>query len=95
LRDLMRQTLFSPDGWAETLYVPPLRSRLLLRGAVAWERLGIGLSLPFYGLHIVEATKQLHRPIPVYEKRRSQRLSPVLVPMPATRQSLASSRHES
>jgi SAM-dependent methyltransferase len=89
LRDLMRQTLFSPDGWAETLYMPPLRSRLLLRSAVAWERLGVGLSLPFHGLHVVEATKQLHRPIPVREKRRAERLSPVLVPMPATRQGLA------
>lgn len=84
LRDLMRQTLFSPDNWAETLYVPPLRSRLLLRGAVAWERIGIGLSLPFHGLHVVEATKQLHRPIPIRARRRERRLSPVLVPVPAT-----------
>lgn len=84
LRDLMRQTLFSPEGWAETLYVPPLRSRLLLRGAVAWERVGIGLSLPFHGLHVVEATKQFHRPLPVYEKRRTHRLAPVFAPAPVS-----------
>ena len=31
LKSLMRQTWFSPEGWAETLYVPPLRNRLLLQ----------------------------------------------------------------
>jgi SAM-dependent methyltransferase len=84
LRNLMRQTLFSPDGWAETLYMPPLRSRLLLRSAVGWERFGVGLSLPFHGVHVVDATKQLHRPIPVHEKRKVRRLPPVLVPVPAS-----------
>jgi SAM-dependent methyltransferase len=85
LRDLMRHALFSPDNWAETLYVPPLRSRVLLSGAFAWERLGVGLSLPFHGLHVVDATKQLHRPMPVYQHRRVRRAVPILVPMPATR----------
>ena len=36
LKSLMRQTQFSPEGWAETLYVPPLRSRTFLRTAIAW-----------------------------------------------------------
>ena len=84
----MRQTLVSPEGWAETLYVPPLHSWLLLRTAVAWERFGITLSLPFAGLHVVEATKQLYRPVPVRATRRATRLAPVLVPAPAPRASL-------
>jgi SAM-dependent methyltransferase len=88
LKGLMRQTLFSPEGWAETLYVPPLRSRFFLRSAVAWERLGVGLSLPFAGLHIVEATKQLYRPVAVRQTRRVARAAPVLVPAEATRASL-------
>jgi SAM-dependent methyltransferase len=46
LRALMRGALLSPDGWAETLYIPPVRSKLLLSSAGAWERLGLGLSLP-------------------------------------------------
>ena len=83
LKALMRQTMFSPEGWAETLYVPPLHSWLMLRTAVAWERFGIALSLPFAGLHVVEATKQLYRPVPVRAKRRAARLAPVLVPAPA------------
>jgi hypothetical protein len=35
-------------------------------------------------VHVVEATKQLHRPIPVHEKRKVRRLPPVLVPVPAS-----------
>jgi SAM-dependent methyltransferase len=88
LRNLMRDTLLSPEGWAETLYVPPLRSRVLLRTALAWERVGVGFSLPFAGLHVVEATKQLYRAVPVRRKQRASRVTPVLVPVPASRVSL-------
>jgi SAM-dependent methyltransferase len=83
LRALMRQTQFSPEGWAETLYVPPFRSRFVLRTAVAWERVGTGFNLPFAGLHIVEATKQLYRAVTVRPVRRAGRLAPVLLPAPA------------
>jgi len=83
LNRLMRDTLFSPEGWAETLYVPPLPGWFLLRTAVAWERIGITLSRPFAGLHVVEATKQLYRPVTVRQVRRARRASPVLIPAPA------------
>jgi SAM-dependent methyltransferase len=83
LNRLMRDTLFSPEGWAETLYVPPLPGWVFLRTAVAWERAGISLSLPFAGLHVVEATKQLYRPVTVRQTRRASRASPVLIPAPA------------
>lgn len=82
LRNLMRQTWFSPERWAETLYVPPLRSGLLLRTAQAWEQIGSGLSLPGAGLHIVEATKQLYRPVALRAPRHAARFSPVIVPVP-------------
>lgn len=82
LKALMRQTLFTPVGWAETLYVPPLRSRFLLSTAGAWERVGAGFSLPFAGLHIVEATKQLYRAVTVRPARRAARLAPVFAPAP-------------
>ncbi|HKG77050.1 MAG TPA: class I SAM-dependent methyltransferase [Beijerinckiaceae bacterium] len=86
LKALMRETWFAPEAWAETLYVPPLRNRFLLRTAVAWERVGVGLGLPFSGLHVVEATKQFQQPLAVRRKRvrRAARLSPVLVPAPRT-----------
>jgi SAM-dependent methyltransferase len=80
LRHVMKGAMFSPESWAEILYVPPLESRFLLSTATAWEQLGRSMSLPFAGLHVVDATKQLHRPIPVYETRRARRFSPVLVP---------------
>jgi SAM-dependent methyltransferase len=83
LNRLMRDTLFSPEGWAETLYVPPLPGWVFLRTAIAWERVGISLSLPFAGLHVVEATKQLYRPVAVRQTRRASRASPVLIPAPA------------
>jgi len=80
LNGLMRRTLFSPENWLEALYVPPLQRQLFLRSAVAWERAGAGLSLPFAGVHVIEAVKQLHRPVPVRAIRRAARLRPVLVP---------------
>jgi SAM-dependent methyltransferase len=83
LKSLMRQTWFSPEGWAETLYVPPLRDRFLLQTAQVWERIGAGFSLPFAGLHIVEATKQLYRPGAVRAVRRASRSAPVFIPAPA------------
>ena len=84
LRILFRQTRFSPEGWTETLYTPPLRSRFLLRASPAWEGSGAGLRLPFAGLHVVDATKQLDRPVPVRAKKRAKgRPSRVLVPVPA------------
>jgi SAM-dependent methyltransferase len=83
LKTLMRQTLFSPEGWAETLYVPPLRNSAFLRTALAWERVGVSFSLPFAGLHIVEATKQLYRAVAVRQPRRAARLAPIFVPSPA------------
>ena len=85
LRRLMQKTLLVPERWAETLYVPPLRSRLVLRGAAAWERCGAALSLPFAGLHVVEATRPLHRPVLVRQRRRARQRSPVFVPAPASR----------
>ena len=91
LRNLMRDAMLSPEGWAETLYLPPVGSRFLLRTALAWEGLGKGLALPFAGLHVVEATKQLYQALPARKPRRATRLAPVLVPVPATRAALPGS----
>jgi SAM-dependent methyltransferase len=78
LTSLLRETLFTPIGWHEALWMPPISRKWMLRAAPAWERVGAALSLPFYGLHIVEATKQVWRPVPV--KKRSPELTPVLAP---------------
>jgi SAM-dependent methyltransferase len=75
LRDLMRETLFSPIHWEEALYGAPFQRRLLLRLAPALERFGRQFSLPGAGVLVVEATKQLYRP--VLQRRFARRVLPL------------------
>jgi len=79
LRDLVRDTVFSPIYWGEALYMPPLTSRFLMKSAAPLERVGAALGLPFAGVHVLEAVKQVYRPISV---RRVQR-APVVALRPA------------
>ncbi len=79
ITQLLRDTWFTPTGWGEALYVPPIPRRWFLRSAVAWERTGATLSAPFAGVHIVEATKQVYRAIPA--RREKRRLVPALQPV--------------
>ena len=75
---LLRDAWFTPTGWGEALYVPPVARGWFLRSAVAWERTGASLSAPFAGVHLVEATKQVYRAIPA--RREKKRLVPALKP---------------
>jgi SAM-dependent methyltransferase len=81
---LLRETWFTPTGWGDALYVPPISRTWFLRSAGAWERTGASVSAPFAGVHIVEASKQVYRAIPARrEKRRLvPALEPVLAPSP-------------
>jgi len=78
LRELMRETLFSPTHWDEALYVPPFQRRTSLRSAPAFEWTGAYFGLPGAGVLIVEATKQLYRPVGV--RRAAQRALPGFKP---------------
>ena len=82
ITQLLRQTWFTPTAWGEALFVPPVGKGWFLRSAMAWERVGAALSLPFAGVHIVEATKQVYRAIPAHRERTRliPSLQPVLVP---------------
>lgn len=80
LRNLLREALFSPEHWLDTLYMPPFRDRLMLRSAAGWEKVCGSLGLPFAGVHVVEAGKQLHRPVTVTRQQRVMRFQPVLAP---------------
>src|ERR1700743_2514879 len=82
ITELLRQTWFTPTAWGEALFVPPVAGSWFLRSAMAWERAGAALSLPFAGVHIVEATKQVYRAIPAHRERTRliPSLPPVLVP---------------
>ncbi len=87
ITSLMREAWFTPVGWSEALYVPPIERGWFLRAAVAWERTGATLSAPFAGVHIVEATKQVYRAIPARREKRKlvPALKPALAPAPAPR----------
>jgi SAM-dependent methyltransferase len=78
IMQLLRDTWFTPLGWGEALYVPPIARGWFLRSAVAWERAGATISAPFAGVHLVEATKQVYRAIPA--RRERGRLVPTLEP---------------
>lgn len=80
---LLRETLFSPERFAEVLYMPPFERRILLRLAPAFERIGARLALPGAGIHLVEATKQLYRPVLLRKAavRTVPRLEPALAPV--------------
>jgi SAM-dependent methyltransferase len=84
---LLRQTWFTPVAWSEALYMPPMRNAWMLRSATAWERFGAAIASPFSGIYVVEATKQVYRPIA--ERREHTRLipsiEPVLVPSASPR----------
>jgi SAM-dependent methyltransferase len=84
ITQLLRETWFTPTGWGEALYVPPIARNWFLRTAVAWERSGATISAPFAGVHIVEAMKQVYRALPARRERRRlvPSLEPILAPSP-------------
>jgi hypothetical protein len=72
--------LFSPDRSATALYVPPSRSPLLLRTAVAWERVGLRWAQPFAGVLAMTAVKQIYA-LPT-APAKARRRKPAYVPAP-------------
>lgn len=80
LVSLLREALFTPVGWHEALWMPPFQRKWLMRAAPVWERVGGTLSLPFYGVHIVEATKQVWRPVPIKKIREVPVFAPGAAP---------------
>ena len=60
LKQLLRSHLFAPQRTGFALFVPPFRSNLLLKTAVAWERLGLRLAQQFAGTLVMRAQKQIY-----------------------------------
>jgi SAM-dependent methyltransferase len=85
LQDLLQETQFLPVFWGEALYVPPFARRSLLRSAPAFERIAGRFSLPGGGVHVVEASKQLYRPIGLRRavRRAAPKFAPALEPVGA------------
>ncbi len=79
LQQLLQAEQFLPLYWGEALYVPPFQRVTMLSLAPAFERMAGRFSLPGGGVHIVEATKQLYRPVTRRAVRRVQmELDPAL-----------------
>lgn len=57
---LMRDCMFLPERWDSALFLPPIRTRRLMRSGAAWERLGRTLWPRLAGVHLLEASKSLY-----------------------------------
>ena len=82
LRDLLQGVVFSPVYWGEALFAPPIDRRFVIRSAPTIERIGAALSLPFAGVYVVEALKQVYRPVGVHALSRPRLaiVNPALAP---------------
>jgi SAM-dependent methyltransferase len=80
LSRLLRDNMFTPTRSSRALYIPPLRTRALLRSAPAWERIGSRWFPTFGGVVAIEAGKQLYAANLQVERKRFRR--PIVVPFP-------------
>jgi len=87
LSRLLRDNMFTPTRSARALYLPPTRSRALLRSAPAWERMGNRFFPTFSGVVMLEAGKQLYAPTALPARPRLHR--PLVVPFPKPARPLA------
>jgi len=60
IRRLLVETLFTPLSASPALYVPPMRSRMVLSSAPAWEKIGLRWFTAFAGVIPAEATKEMY-----------------------------------
>lgn len=67
---LLAGSLFRVERRDTALHLPPVRLRLILRGARAWESGGRRLIPQFAGLTITEAVKDIYAAIPLRRARR-------------------------
>ncbi|AWK88903.1 class I SAM-dependent methyltransferase [Azospirillum thermophilum] len=81
LKQVLREAMFVPERTGHALFMPPLRSRFLLKTAPAWEEVGGRWFKAFAGVTMIEASKQIFAGV----SRRTQAV-PVkrrlIVPLP-------------
>jgi SAM-dependent methyltransferase len=84
IAQLLKDAWFTPTGWDQALYIPPIPRTWFLRSAGAWEGASVVLPAAFAGVNLVEAKKEVYRPIPARRARRRlmPALEPVLAPSP-------------
>lgn len=77
LHQLLRDTMFTPQGNGTALFVPPFRSRFVLRSSPAWENLGQRWFPTFAGVVMVEASKQIYGGSRVKAASKARRYLPI------------------
>lgn len=80
LENFLNHHHLSVVGREEALFVPPTKSRLMLKNARSFERLGAVAWPAFAGLLVAEAEKQVYRGIPLKTSRVGRVLRPVFLP---------------
>jgi SAM-dependent methyltransferase len=80
LRRVLKEYEFVPQRLDRALFVPPLRTRLFLGAAPAWEQVGRRWFEGFGGVLLLEASKQVYRVAGTRSRARVAR--PVLMPRP-------------
>ncbi|MEL6362280.1 MAG: methyltransferase domain-containing protein [Pseudomonadota bacterium] len=86
LNSLLVDTMFRAEAWNAALFYPPFDARYLMRVAITWERAGARLTTGFGGVIMVEASKDMARPVArAVRAPRHPVLSPqIATPRPAT-----------
>ncbi len=86
LEGLLQEAMFRPSKWDTALFFPPLRSRLLLRAARAWERAGARVWPGLGGVLMLEAQKDMLAPVGLIRSAGARVRRPVIAaPQPAPR----------
>ncbi|WP_068084365.1 class I SAM-dependent methyltransferase [Polycladidibacter stylochi] len=80
LENFLSNHFLSVTAKEEALYVPPTKSRLIMRNARLFERIGAVVGSSFAGLLIMEAEKQVYRGISTPRKSMVRVLKPVFIP---------------
>jgi SAM-dependent methyltransferase len=93
LKQVLRGHLFAPQKTGFALFVPPFRSSLLLKTAVAWERLGLRFAQKFAGVLVMRAQKQIYAASLTPATARIK--SPAYGHIPGTRPAIAAEQRRS
>jgi len=80
LKHTLRENMFVPERSAHALFIPPVRSRVLLGSAPAWEEIGERWFKAFAGVYLLEASKQIYAGVSRKVVRPKKRR--LMVPLP-------------
>lgn len=86
---LLREAGFTPTGFAEALFFPPVSRRSILGAFALIERAGRRFWPLFAGVNIVVAEKRLYQGVPARVRSSRRVFAPVLSPQGAGRTPLA------